>query len=68
MVRLQISGIAAVNYSCNVPAVGTFAELEPDGNGGVKEVDSGARTAVSGGRPYLVVGANTITKQIWIRL
>lgn len=61
MVRLQISGIAAVNYSGSIPTVGSFAQLGPDGNGGVKTVESG-------GRPYLVVGANTITKQIWIVL
>ena len=61
MVRLQISGIAAVNYSGSIPTVGSFAELGPDGNGGVK-------TVTSGGRSYLVVGSNTITKQIWIVL
>lgn len=61
MVRLQISGIAAVNYSGNIPAVGSYAQLGPDGNGGVKTVDTG-------GRSYLVVGSNTITKQIWIVL
>lgn len=61
MVRLQISGIAAVNYSGSIPTVGSFAQLGADGNGGVKTVESG-------GRSYLVVGANTITKQIWIKL
>lgn len=61
MVRVQISGIAAVNYSGSIPTVGSFAQLGPDGNGGLKTVESG-------GRPYLVVGSNTITKQIWIVL
>ena len=61
MVRLQISGIAAVNYSGSIPTVGSFAQLGPDGNGGVKTVESG-------GRPYLVVGSNTIAKKIWIKL
>lgn len=61
MVRLQVSGIAPVNYSGNVPTVGTRAQLGPDGNGGVKSVDTG-------GREFLVVGVNTITKQIWIVL
>lgn len=61
MVRLQISGIAAVNYSGNIPTIGSFAQLGPDGNGGVKTVESG-------GRSYLVVGSNTVTKQIWIKL
>lgn len=61
MVRLQISGIAAVNYSGSIPTVGSFAQLGPDGNGGLKTVESG-------GRSYLVVGSNTITKQIWIKL
>lgn len=61
MVRLQISGIAAVNYSGNIPAVGSYVQLGPDGTGGVKTVESG-------GRSYLVVGSNTITKQIWIVL
>ena len=61
MVRLQISGIAAVNYSGSIPTVGSLAQLGPDGKGGVKTVESG-------GRSYLVVGANTITKQIWIVL
>ena len=61
MVRLQISGIAAVNYSGSIPAVGSYVQLGPDGKGGVKTVESG-------GRSYLVVGSNTITKQIWIVL
>ena len=61
MVRLQISGIAAVNYSGNIPVVGSYVQLGPDGKGGVKTVESG-------GRSYLVVGSNTITKQIWIVL
>lgn len=60
-VRLQVSGIAAVNYTSPIPTVGTYVKLGPDGNGGVKVVESG-------GREFLVVGANTIKKQIWIVL
>lgn len=60
-VRLQVSGIAAVKYTASVPTVGTYVKLGPDGNGGVKVVESG-------GREFLVVGVNTITKQIWIVL
>lgn len=60
-VRLQVSGIAAVNYTSPVPTVGTYVKLGPDGKGGVKVVESG-------GREFLVVGVNTITKQIWIVL
>ena len=61
MVRIQISGIAAVKYSGSIPTVGSYATLGPDGAGGLKTVDSG-------GRSYLVVASNTITKQIWIVL
>lgn len=60
-VRLQVSGIAAVTYTSPVPTVGTYVQLGPDGNGGVKVVESG-------GREFLVVGVNTITKQAWIVL
>lgn len=61
MVRVQISGITPVKYSGSIPAVGSYVTLGPDGAGGVKTVDSG-------GRSYLVVASNTITKQIWIVL
>lgn len=60
-VRLQVSGIAAVNYTSPIPTVGTYVQMGPDGNGGLKKVESG-------GREFLVVGANTITKKIWIVL
>lgn len=61
MVRLQVSGIAAVPYTSPIPTVGTYVQMGPDGKGGLKTVDSG-------GKQFLVVGANTITKQIWIVL
>ena len=61
MVRVQISGIASVKYSGTPPKIGSYAQLGPNGNGGVKTVESG-------GRSYLVVGSDFITKKIWIVL
>lgn len=61
MVRVQISGIASVKFSGNLPTVGDYVQLGPNGKGGVKTVESG-------GRSYLVVGANVSTNKIWIVL
>ena len=61
MVRVQISGIASVKCSGALPNIGSYAQLGPNGRGGVKTVESG-------GRSYLVVGANVITNKIWIVL
>ena len=61
MVRLQVAGIAKVNYSGDFPTVGSYVQFGPDGKGGLKKV-------TSGGQLYLVVGASIVSQTMWIVL